>query len=192
MARGDGKGGGRAGAPRGGEPGPGTPPRFFDLMQTLCEHEVAFVLIGGFAVTLHGYIRTTKDIDIVPDPDAANMSRLWDALSTVKASPTESQELKPLELPVPFTREGFIAGGGNWALYTTLGRLDVMPYVESADGEMIYGDLRDNAVRVDLDEIGFPIWIASTADLIAMKEHANRDIDRIDLTALRMAQGEEI
>ena len=71
------------------------------------------------------------------------------------------------------------------------GRVDVMPYVESADGELLYSDLRGNAVRVDLDPVGFPIWVASTADLIAMKEHANRDIDRIDLTALRMAQGEE-
>ena len=170
MARGDGNGGGRAGARRGGEPGPATPLRFFDLTKTLCRHEVGFVLIGGFAVTLHGYIRTTNDIDIVPDPEPANMARLWDALSTLEARP---------------------AGEGGTVLYTTLGRLDVMPYVESADGEMIYSDLRENAVRVDLDEVGSPIWVASTADLIAMKEHANRDIDRIDLTALRMAQGEE-
>ena len=188
MAHGDAKGGGR---PRAGEPGPATPPRFFDLTKALCRHDVGFVLIGGFAVTLHGYIRATKDVDIVPDPDPANMSRLWDALSTLNARPAEFGEFKRQELPVPFTREGFSSGGGNWVIYTTLGRVDVMPYVESADGEMLYDDLRKNAVRVDLDEVGFPIWVASTADLIAMKEHANRDIDRIDLTALRMAQGEE-
>jgi hypothetical protein len=189
MARGDGKGRGRPGPSRGGEPGPATPLRFFELMKTLCQHDVGFVLIGGFAVTLHGYVRTTKDVDIVPNPELANMSRLWDALSTLDARPAE---LKPQELPVPFTREGFVSGGGNWIVYTTLGRVDVMPYVESADGEMIYDELRGNAVRVDLDEVGFPIWIASAADLIAMKEHANRDIDRIDVTALRMAQGEEV
>jgi hypothetical protein len=191
MARGDGKGGGRPGAPRGGEPGPATPLRFFDLAQTLGQHEVAFVLIGGFAVTLHGYIRATKDVDIVPDPEPANMSRLWDALSTLDARPAEFGEFESQELPVPFAREGFVSGGGNWVVYTTLGRVDVMPYVESADGQMLYDDLRENAVRVDLDELDSPIWVASTADLIAMKEHANRDIDRIDLTALRMARGEE-
>ena len=188
MARGDAKGGGRR---RAGEPGPATPPRFFDLTKALCRNDVGFVLIGGFAVTLHGYIRATKDVDIVPDPDPANMSRLWDALSTLNARPAEFGDLERQEPPVPFTREGFSSGGGNWVIYTTLGRVDVMPYVESADGEMLYDDLRKNAVRVDMDEVGFPIWVASTADLIAMKEHANRDIDRIDLTALRMAQGEE-
>jgi hypothetical protein len=191
MARGDGTGGGRPGAPRDGEPGPATPLRFFDLAQTLCQYDVAFVLIGGFAVTLHGYIRATKDVDIVPDPEPANLSRLWDALSTLNARPAAFGEFESQELPVPFTREEFVGGGGNWVVYTTLGRVDVMPYVESADGEMIYDDLRENAVRVDLDEVGFPILVASTADLIAMKEHANRDIDRIDVTALRMAQGDE-
>jgi hypothetical protein len=191
MARGDGKAGAQAGLPRGGEPGPATAPRFFDLTKTLCQHDVAFVLIGGFAVTLHGYIRATKDVDIVPDPEPANMAKLWDALSTLNARPAEFGEFKPQELPVPFTRDGFVSGGGNWSIYTTFGRVDVMPYVESADGEMSYDDLRANAVRVDLDEVGFPIWVASAADLIAMKEHADRDIDRIDLTALRMAQGEE-
>jgi hypothetical protein len=177
--------------PQRDEPGPATPLRFVELMKVLCLHDVAFVLIGGFAVTLHGYIRTTKDIDIVPDPDPSNMSSLWDALSTLDASPVEFGEFERQELPVPFTCEGFVSGGGHRVIYTTLGRIDVMPYVESADGELLYSDLRTNAVRVDLDEVASPIWVASTADLIAMKEHANRDIDRIDLTALRMAQGEE-
>jgi hypothetical protein len=56
---------------------------------------------------------------------------------------------------------------------------------------MIYDNLRENAVRVDPDEVGFPTRVAAAADLIAVKEHANRDVDRIDLTALRMALGEE-
>ncbi len=191
MAPRNGKHGGRPEAPRTGAPGPATPPRFFELTKTLCQHDVAFVLIGGFAVALHGYVRATKDIDIVPDPAPANLSRLSNALSAVNARPAEYGELEPRELPVPFTRQGFVGAGGNWTMYTTLGRLDVMPCVDSADGEMIYDDLRKHALRVDLDEVGFPIWVASIADLIAMKEHANRDIDRIDLTALRMAQGEE-
>ena len=33
-----------------------TLPRFYDLLRVLCEHGVAFVLIGGFAVSLQGYV----------------------------------------------------------------------------------------------------------------------------------------
>jgi len=152
---------------------PDTVPHFYDLLRALGERDIDFVLIGGFAVTLHGYVRTTKDIDIVPDREEASMSRLWDVLDELEARPGE------------------IDGGWNWPLYTTLGRLDLMTYVEDADGELTYAELRESAERVELEEVGHPIWIASVDHLIAMKEHAGRDIDRIDLTAMRMAQGLE-
>ena len=173
------------------EPNEDTPPRFYDLLRVLSEHRVEFVLIGGFAVTLQGYVRTTKDIDIVPSSTAENLSRLWDALASVDARPGELEGFRPEEMPMPFSLTGLIEGGGNWILYTTLGRIDVMPYVEDVDGELTYDELRRRAERVDLDEIGHPIWVASVDDLIGMKQRANRDQDRIDITALRMAHGIE-
>lgn len=175
----------------GSPPGADTPPRFYDLLHVICEHTVAFVLIGGFAVTLQGFVRTTKDIDIVPDSERENVSRLWDALASIDARPAEFADFKPEDMPVPFSRDGLIEGGGNWALYTSLGRIDLMPYVEDAEGELTYEELRESADRVDLDEIGYPIWVASVEHLIGMKQRANRDQDRIDITALRMAHGLE-
>jgi hypothetical protein len=76
-------------------------------------------------------------------------------------------------------------------LYTSLGRLDLMPYVEDTEGELTYAELRDAADRVDLPEVGSPVWVASVEHLIGMKQRANRDQDRIDITALRMARGLE-
>lgn len=142
-------------------------------------------------MNLHGYIRTTKDIDIVPEPGEGNLSRLWAATRSIDARPAQFGDFEPNEMPAPFTREGLVEGGGNWVLYTTLGRLDLMPDVEDAAGELTYDELRKSAERVDLEEIGHPIWVASIDHLMAMKEHAGRDIDRIDLTAMRMAQGLE-
>lgn len=168
-----------------------TPPRFYDLLRLLCEHEVAFVIIGGFAVTLQGYVRTTKDIDIVPDRTLENLSRLWDALASIDARPVDITEFRPEELPMPFSREELIEGSGNWALYTSLGRIDLMTYVEDADGELTYEELQEDAERVDLGEIGHPVRVASVEHLIGMKQHADRDQDRIDITALRMAHGLE-
>lgn len=161
------------------------PPRFFELLRTLCEKGVEFVIIGGFAVILHGHVRATKDVDIVPDTSADNVERLWNALVELEARPAEIEGLQPNEMPVAFGKEG-LQHGGNWILYTTQGRLDLMPYVADAEGEIPFGELRQSAVRVDLEEIGHPIWVASVEQLIAMKEHANRDVDRIDVTALRM------
>ena len=168
-----------------GSPGPGTLPRFFELLRKLCEKEVEFVIIGGFAVILHGHVRATKDVDIVPSTSPANVERLWEALVELEAVPGEIEGLRPEDMPVAFGKEGLLHGG-NWILYTTQGCLDLMPYVADADGEIPFAELRESAVRVDLEEIGHPIWVASVGQLISMKEHANRDIDRIDVSALRM------
>jgi hypothetical protein len=181
----------RQGGVPSGAPKEDTPPRFYELLQLLCGGQIEFVLIGGFAVTLQGYVRTTKDIDIVPKPSIDNLSRLWDALSSIDARPGEIADFKPEELPVPFSREGLVEGEGNWILYTSLGRVDLMQYVEDMDGELTYAELRAGAERVDLDEVGHPIWVASVEHLIGMKQRANRDQDRIDITALRMAHGLE-
>ena len=40
------------------------PPDFKDFLKLLKEHEVRYLLIGGYAVSYHGYIRATGDMDI--------------------------------------------------------------------------------------------------------------------------------
>lgn len=39
-------------------------PDFRDFIQSLNDNEVDYVLLGGYAVILHGYARTTGDLDI--------------------------------------------------------------------------------------------------------------------------------
>jgi len=41
---------------------------------------VRYILVGGYAVVLHGYIRTTGDLDIWVEPTAENYTRLAGAL----------------------------------------------------------------------------------------------------------------
>jgi hypothetical protein len=169
-------------------PGPETPPRFFDLLRVLSEHRVEFVVIGGLAVALHGYVRATKDLDIVPEQSRANLTGLWNALSEIDAAPTELADFRTEEMPIAFSRDTLIEVGGNWAFYTRLGRIDVMQWVKGAES---YAELRVGAERVEELSVGYPIWVAGLDDLISMKEAAGRDLDRIDITALRMAQGLE-
>jgi len=53
------------------------------LCQSLNDHGVRYLLIGGFAVILQGYVRTTKDIDLLVDPSAENVRALRLALSSL-------------------------------------------------------------------------------------------------------------
>jgi hypothetical protein len=170
-------------------PGPDTPLDFFALARVLVEHEVEFVIIGGIAVSLHGYVRATKDVDIVPAPGTANLTRLWGALNSLAARPASIEGFAPNEVPMPFSLESMIEGGGNWILYTRLGRIDLMPYVEDEDGEVSYDELCADAEVLEVEEVGGNLLFASLPRLISMKLRAGRDVDVLDVSALRKAHG---
>ena len=36
---------------------------FLDFLELLEKHNVDFLLVGGYAVILHGYVRSTGDMD---------------------------------------------------------------------------------------------------------------------------------
>lgn len=53
------------------------------LCRSLNAAGARYVLIGGFAVILHGFVRTTKDIDLLVDSSAENIRALKNALSAL-------------------------------------------------------------------------------------------------------------
>lgn len=162
-----------------------TPPlRPLDLLAALRAYHVEFVVIGGFSLAAHGYVRGTKDVDIVPNPEPGNLRRLWEALQDLDATPMLG-DLAAEELPLTFDADGLLAGGGNWVLQTRLGRLDVMQWVPGVRG---YAQLVEGAIRPDLPGMADPPAFAGRDDLIAMKHAAGRPQDLQDIAALEGAR----
>ncbi len=82
---------------------PDGPLRAADLLRALAIGGVEFVLVGGMAVQAHGYIRSTRDVDVVPSPPAAKAGRLSKALSALWAAagaPSSFDELRSRALVV--------------------------------------------------------------------------------------------
>lgn len=52
-----------------------SPLRLRELLQRLIEAKIRFVLVGGLAVNAWGYLRGTRDVDLVPDPDRENLAK---------------------------------------------------------------------------------------------------------------------
>ena len=55
-------------------------PDFKEFVQLLNAHDVKYLVVGGYAVALHGYPRNTKDIDVWLWLDAANAEKLLQTL----------------------------------------------------------------------------------------------------------------
>jgi len=145
------------------------------LFESLHEHDVRFVVIGGVAVGAHGFVRGTEDLDLVPDPDPENLRRLTDALSDLESTlPTVGERAFD-----PATDAGVIRRGGNVTAMTRFGGLDV---VQRAQGVPSYSQLVEDAVESDL--LGIPVHVCSLARLREMKQAQGRTQDQLDLENL--------
>ena len=60
-----------------------------DLCRNLNAHGVRYVVIGGFAVIRHGYIRATADIDLLVENSIANIRKLRAALAYLPEAEAE-------------------------------------------------------------------------------------------------------
>jgi hypothetical protein len=61
-----------------------THPAHKEMILAMLEHKVEFLLIGGYAVIFHGYIRTTGDMDVWLKPTNENKERLLIAFEELK------------------------------------------------------------------------------------------------------------
>jgi hypothetical protein len=153
-----------------------------ELIAALADGCVEYVLIGGLAVAAHGFPRATKDVDIVPAPDAENLRRLAGVLRAIDARHLETGDFDPAEFPFDPLNPGDLQAGGNFVLATRLGRLDVMQWVPGVPGDWAFEHLQRAAVDTALGALR--VRVCSKTDLIAMKRAAGRPQDLVDLEEL--------
>lgn len=155
------------------------------MLEALNRERVEFLVIGGVAVGFHGFVRATKDVDIVPSPEPRNLEKLAGVLAALDAQIEGAEEFKKGELPDPLDPET-LALGGNWVLRTRLGRFDVMQWIGE---DALWEKLSPTAIEAEIG--GLPVKFVSYESLVSLKEHAGRPQDLIDLQRLREARGEE-
>ena len=156
------------------------------LLRFLHGREIAHIIIGGVAVAAHGYPRPTMDLDVVPDPERGNLTRLAAALRALHAVPAEGNEFASAEFPMDATQVEDLVAGGNFRLDTDLGPLDVMQWIAGIEADNLYAELAPSALAFSLDDL--PLHYCGLGHLRAIKQAAGRPRDLDDLEHLPAAE----
>jgi hypothetical protein len=147
------------------------------IVATLNTFGVKYVVIGAFAAQLQGApIPRTRDIDITPSSDAANLKRLSAALHELQA------RIRTADIPqgLPFDHDGPSLGRARvWNLTSPFGEFDISFVPSGTEG---YEDLARHAQIIESH--GEAVPVADLNDVIRSKEAAGRPKDIIHLPIL--------
>jgi hypothetical protein len=154
------------------------------LVEALNAAAVRYLIVGGLAVTAHGYVRLTQDVDIVVDFDGTNEQR---AIATLK-----NLGYRP-RIPLPIESFCAPANRESWARDKDMIVFSVAKDLTEIDlflhHPFAFATAYQRAYRAALDEAGTVIaTFIGLDDLIAMKRAVGRPVDLLDadqLTALR-------
>ena len=112
------------------------------LLASLDDGDVAFIIIGGLAATIHGSSRLTQDIDIVYERSDENIERLVRALAPHNPYLRGTPPGLPFEWSARTIRRGL-----NFTLTTAVGDIDILGEIVGGGS---YDDLLPHTTTVEL------------------------------------------
>ena len=146
---------------------------FKELLSIFNAKSVRYVVVGGYAVSLHAQPRSTQDIDILIAADLENAGAVFAALREFGA---------PLE---GLTPNAFAERGKFFRMGRAPVAEDILVEISGVDFERVWR----NRIEATLDpSTGLKAFFISREDLIANKIASGRPQDVADAAALRKSK----
>ena len=144
------------------------------VAEALQQQGVAFAIVGGYAVALHGAVRGTVDIDIVlrfGKKDFVGAEAAFKGIGLTPRLPVSAEQVFDF-------REEYIKNRSliAWSFFNPTNPAEVVDVVITHD----LGKMRINNIKAG----GHKLPVLSIPDLIAMKNLSARPQDREDIAAL--------
>lgn len=157
-----------------------------EIFKALADAKVDYVVVGGFAVIMHGHLRATRDLDLVVGLEPDNCAKGMAAMSGIGLRPRLPVTLA--DFADPAIREDW-AQNRNMQVFQLWDPVNPERCVDVFVREpMNFRTMLAEALTKDLD--GVPIRVASIRHLIEMKQAAGRNTDLHDIEALRQIAAE--
>lgn len=159
---------------------------FADTFRALDDAEIRYLVVGGVAVVLHGFVRATADLDLMVDFDRANLDRFLELMKGRGYLPK-----------APVAIEAFADPENRRVWREEKGmKVFTLQHPKRA-GELIdvfswepipFRDAYARRLLVPMD--GYGVSVASMTDLIALKRPVGRPQDLEDIRAMEARLGE--
>ena len=137
-----------------------------DILLSLSNKKVKYLLVGAYAMAAHGYPRSTMDIDlwVMPDPENAHL-----VLAAIEDFGAPSGNLSPKD----FLEKGII-----FQIGVAPRRIDILTSVDGLEFE----DAFANSEKIEIE--GISVNVLSVPDLIKNKRSTGRTKDLADAETL--------
>ncbi len=137
-------------------------PDFTDILSAFIAGRVKFLVVGGYAMAFHGYVRATGDIDLWILCSDENAMRVWRALQTFGA-PLFDLNIEDLKTPGMVFQIGLVPS-----------RIDVITQIDGVE----FDDAWKEHKTVEIENLQIPV-IGKT-QLLINKQSTGRAKDRND------------
>ncbi|MDE2231055.1 MAG: hypothetical protein KGJ95_03190 [Candidatus Omnitrophica bacterium] len=150
-----------------------------EVLREFQRQKVKYVVVGGIAINLHGFLRYTSDLDILVDLTDSNLKKIVTILKKMGY-----RVKQPVDLIG--TADGKIRY--DWIKNKNMKAFNFYKDGEYKEVDVIiespvpFKEADQNALHLKIDDVKIPV--ISLDDLIKMKRKAAREIDQRDLEQL--------
>ena len=138
-------------------------PDFIDILSAFSEENVEYMVVGGYAMAFHGYVRATGDIDLWIRISEENVKSVWRALQSFGA---------PI---LDLTIEDLLTPGMVYQMGVVPNRIDVINEISGVE----FGDAWKLRKTIEFGNLKIPL--IGKEQLLINKKAANRAKDQSDV-----------
>lgn len=138
-----------------------------EMLQSLLDQKVEFIVVGAYALAAHGFPRATGDMDIWIKPNEKNSKKVYKALAQFGAPINEIREDE-------FSQPGLI-----FQIGVVPRRIDIITKIDAVE----FGEADSDKIFVDIDDLKIPVL--SIDKLIKNKMATGREKDLLDAKLLK-------
>jgi len=151
-----------------------------EILREFQKQKVKYVLVGGIAINLHGYIRSTADMDILVEMSNENLRKVVSILK--RKGYRVKQPVDPIGIANEKLRYDWIHNkhmkAFNFYKEDELKEVDII--IESP---VSYKDAQKGKLHFKIDDL--VLSVISIDNLIKMKSRTGRGQDKLDIEELK-------